>query len=271
MKRGLSVAVLAATVATLLAAHVSSVHAQPVARIALPRPRGTVPLYPGCNNIALSFPDGTDSQTVVQAVTPAGMVEAMWRHDAALNKFEGFSPPAPQASDLLTVNLWDAVWLCIGRAPLGPTPTPTPAPALTSPTPTPMLTWTPTPAAQLVADLAVTDIFPDNLPQGEVYARITNNGPDSLTSVDVQLGCSAVSTDTMLRETVIAIAPRFITVSLNPGETEEFDTKISVDNSCAKYEVTCEVKASSNDPNAANDSYSEEIPLWSAGGWRCPY
>ena len=170
MKRGLSVAVLAATVATLLAAHVSSVHAQPVARIALPRPRGTVPLYPGCNNIALSFPDGTDSQTVVQAVTPAGMVEAMWRHDAALNKFEGFSPPAPQASDLLTVNLWDAVWLCIGRAPLGPTPTPTPAPALTSPTPTPMLTWTPTPAAQLVADLAVTDIFPDNLPQGEVYA-----------------------------------------------------------------------------------------------------
>jgi penicillin amidase len=103
----------------LLAGSGASVLAQPVASIALPPPRGTVQLYSGCNNIALSFPDGTDSQTVVNAVTPAGVVEAMWRHDAAQNRFEGVSPAAPQASDLLTVNQWDAVWLCVAAAPLG--------------------------------------------------------------------------------------------------------------------------------------------------------
>ena len=115
---------LAAVVGALLAAHGLSVQAQPVANIALPEPGGTVQLYPGCNNIALSFPDGTASQTVVQAVTPAGMVQAMWRHDAAQNRFEGFSPAAPQASDLLTVRFLDAVWICVAASAEGPSPTP---------------------------------------------------------------------------------------------------------------------------------------------------
>jgi inhibitor of cysteine peptidase len=38
----------------------------------------------------------------------------MWRHDASQNRFVGFSPVAPQVSDLLTVNFLDAVWLCVG-------------------------------------------------------------------------------------------------------------------------------------------------------------
>jgi hypothetical protein len=116
MRRLGIVAVGLALLMTLLALGGSPVRAQPVASIALPS-RGTVQLYSGCNNIALSFPDGTDSQTVVNAVTPAGVVQAMWRHNAALNTFEGFSPAAPQASDLRTVNQWDAVWLCLAAAP----------------------------------------------------------------------------------------------------------------------------------------------------------
>jgi hypothetical protein len=117
--------------------HDNVVKAQAVASIALPPPRGTVQLYSGCNNIALSFPDGTASQTVLQAVTPAGVVEAMWRHSAAQNTFEGFSPAAPQASDLLTVNLWDAVWLCVAGGvlpapPASPTATAIPPPAPTA-------------------------------------------------------------------------------------------------------------------------------------------
>jgi len=121
-----------ALVVGVLAAFGPSVRAQPTASIALPPPRGTVQLYAGCNNVALSFPDGTDSQTVVDAVTPAGVVEAMWRHNAAQNRFEGFSPAAPQASDLLTVNLWDAVWLCVaGTPPPVPTVSPVPAPGPT--------------------------------------------------------------------------------------------------------------------------------------------
>jgi len=136
----------------LVAAHGLSVQAQPVASITLPSPGGTEQLYSGCNNIALTFPDGTASETVVQAVTPAGVVQAMWRHNAALNKFEGFSPAAPQASDLLTVNFLDAVWVCVTGPPT-PTRTPPPAeptstlvPPPTTNTPVPPATNTPIPA-----------------------------------------------------------------------------------------------------------------------------
>src|SRR3990170_3910361 len=127
MKRMVVAVVGLALVVAVLGTHGSSIRAQPTASIALPPPRATVQLYAGCNNIALSFPNGTASETVVQAVTPAGTVQAMWRHNAALARFEGFSPAAPQASDLLTVNLWDAVWLCVAGA-SSPSPPPPPPP-----------------------------------------------------------------------------------------------------------------------------------------------
>jgi hypothetical protein len=127
----------------LLATYGPSVGAQPVASITLPAPGSTKQLYPGCNAIALTFPDGTTSQTVLQAVTPSGAVEAMWRHDAALNQFEGFSPAAPQASDLLTVNFLDPVWLCL---PGTLTPVSTAVPCSPSPPPSPVPTATPKPA-----------------------------------------------------------------------------------------------------------------------------
>jgi len=100
--------------ATLLGAAGSHAQAQPVASITLPDPGATKQLYAGCNNIVLTFPDGTTSETVVQAITPAGAAESMWRHDASQNRFLGFSLAAPEASDLLTVNFLDAVWLCVG-------------------------------------------------------------------------------------------------------------------------------------------------------------
>lgn len=120
------------------------------------------------------------------------------------------------------------------------------------------------------ADLAVTDIFPQSLPHGESYVRITNNGPDSLTNAGVYLECSAVVTDTAGKVSALGGMNGLITVSLNPGQTKEFITLILVNNDCAKFEMTCEIKASFNDPNAANDSYSEVIPISSGGGWQCP-
>ena len=110
----LMAAVLALTAgAALLPVAGSRVHAQPAASIALPDPGGVEQLYEGCNNVSLTFPDGTTSEAVMQAVSPAGAVESMWRYDASQSRFLGFSPAAPQASDLLTVNFLDAVWLCI--------------------------------------------------------------------------------------------------------------------------------------------------------------
>jgi hypothetical protein len=147
MKRLAIAAVGLTVVVAVLVIHSDSVvRAQPVASIALPPPRGTIQLYAGCNNIALSFPDGTASQTVVQAVMPAGVVDAMWRHNAAQNRFEGFSPAAPHASDLLAVNLWDAVWLCVEGSPLA-APTVPPTVPIVAATPTSTSVPPPTPTA----------------------------------------------------------------------------------------------------------------------------
>ena len=101
------------------------VKAQQVATITLPTPGATKALYEGCNNVALTFPAGTPAQSVVSAVEPPSAVQAIWRHDAAQNRFEGFSPAAPQASDLQTVNFLDAVWICVTASTVGPTPAPT--------------------------------------------------------------------------------------------------------------------------------------------------
>src|SRR4030042_1838683 len=113
MKRLAIAAAGLALVVALLAARGLPVRAQAVASISLPSPGETVELYPGCNNISLTFPDGTASDTVVQAVTPTGAVQALWHHNAAERRFEGFSPAAPQASDLLTVDFLNSVWLCL--------------------------------------------------------------------------------------------------------------------------------------------------------------
>ncbi len=121
-------ALVASMVGVLVGSWSSVVRAQPVASIALPAPGETEQLYPGCNPLALTFPDGTASQTVIQAVTPSGVVEAAWRYDAAQGRFEAFSPSYPQASDLLTVDFLDAVWLCVGAAPpAAPAEAPSPA------------------------------------------------------------------------------------------------------------------------------------------------
>jgi len=61
MKRLAIAAAGLALVLGLLAHDSALVQAQPVARIALPPPRGIVQLYSGCNNIVLTFADGTST------------------------------------------------------------------------------------------------------------------------------------------------------------------------------------------------------------------
>ena len=112
-------------VAAGLALFASGLSAQQVATITLPAPGATKALYEGCNNIALTFAAGTPTQSVVNAVEPPSAVQAIWRHDAAQNRFLGFSAAAPQASDLLTVNFLDAVWVCVTAQAVAPTPAPT--------------------------------------------------------------------------------------------------------------------------------------------------
>jgi hypothetical protein len=84
-----------------------------------PIPVRVVDLAVGCNNIALTYPDGTPVGVVVGSINPQGAMYAIWRLNAAPPTpgvgptYEGFAPAAPEASDLQGVNFLEAVFLCV--------------------------------------------------------------------------------------------------------------------------------------------------------------
>jgi len=51
-----------------------------------------------------------------------------------------------------------------------------------------------------------------------------------------------------------------ITISLNPGETKEYRTYISLDGVNNWYEVSAEIVPVTVDPNPGNNTYSETFP-----------
>jgi hypothetical protein len=120
---------------------------------------------------------------------------------------------------------------------------------------------TPT-STMLTADLAVTDLFPDNLPQGVVYVRIANNGPGSLAGRRVWLSCSAVRTETIEgTQNTIEVTPGWITLNLTPGQTAAFDTTLPINTYGYWYRVTCSISPEDfTDPDSDNNTYVEDIP-----------
>jgi hypothetical protein len=84
-----------------------------------PLPLRVVDLVVGCNNVALTYPDGTPVGVVVGSIYPQGAMYAIWRLNATPPtpvpgpRYEGFAPAAPQASDLQGVNFLEAVFLCV--------------------------------------------------------------------------------------------------------------------------------------------------------------
>ena len=84
-----------------------------------PEPRRVVNLVVGCNNVALTYADGTPVGAVVSPIEPSGAMYAIWRLNpsppapATGPAFEGFAPAAPQASELEGVNFLEAVFLCV--------------------------------------------------------------------------------------------------------------------------------------------------------------
>ena len=116
-------------------------------------------------------------------------------------------------------------------------------------------------------DMAVTDIYPDNQPSGVLWARITNNGPDSLVNAAVQVSCEATGHSTSICQEGTTSAEVSGIVSSNPGETKTVNTNVATDTSLHWYEATCTVQplnGSYSDPNTLNDSYTEIIPPPSA-------
>ena len=86
-------------------------------------------LSPGCNMITLTFATGTDAATLADAVSPPTALQAVWRLDNASRSFQAFMPQAPQASDLTSLNLLDAAFVCVDAAATISMPTLAPDPA----------------------------------------------------------------------------------------------------------------------------------------------
>ncbi|MDH4136887.1 MAG: hypothetical protein OEW09_09285, partial [Anaerolineae bacterium] len=132
--------------------------------------------------------------------------------------------------------------------------------------PTPLAGPTPTsppsgPPSPQTVDLAVTDLYPDNLPKGKVYVRITNNGPASLTNASVELKCGGQGTPLGGQPPWSHVeSPTILTISLNPGQTNAFQTNVAVDTTQYSYDVWCAVSPKTlSDPNTSNNKYSEAI------------
>jgi len=139
----------------------------------------------------------------------------------------------------------------------GPGPEQPPIPAA-GPTPTSPPSGPPSPQT---VDLAVTDLYPDNLPKGKVYVRITNNGPASLTNASVELKCGGQGTPLGGQPAWSHVeSPTILTISLNPGQTSAFQTNVAVDTTQYSYNVWCAVSPKTlSDPNTSNNKYSEAI------------
>ena len=81
----------------------------------------TVELFPGCNNVALTWRGGTSLDTVAAAVTPAGALESIFRYDNLQQRYFGYSPlPAAReagANDYTAImQSLEPVFVCMNEA-----------------------------------------------------------------------------------------------------------------------------------------------------------
>jgi hypothetical protein len=67
-----------------------------------------------CNPVTITYPDGTTVQTLTAAVSPSGILTAMWQFEGGV--WLGYSPQYPQASNLAVTGFLDVVFLCVDAA-----------------------------------------------------------------------------------------------------------------------------------------------------------
>jgi len=112
------------------------------------------------------------------------------------------------------------------------------------------------------ADIAVTDLFPDNQPRGVMWARITNNGPDTLSGeqvsvvvVEHRFTLTAPSTEEHFTD-----LPTQYTLNLAPGQTQAVNLGIQIDTSRYRYDFTVQVSAVGFvDAASGNNTYQESV------------
>ena len=71
----------------------------------------TLPLIAGCNPLAWTGTDNTPIATIAGAVSPAGILVALWQFNNGT--WLGYSPQFPEVSDLQQMNRLDVVFVCV--------------------------------------------------------------------------------------------------------------------------------------------------------------
>jgi PKD repeat protein len=109
------------------------------------------------------------------------------------------------------------------------------------------------------ADLAITDLRAEP-PSLEVRGDITNRGPGTVSNVTVQLSCQWDEYDPIegIHNTG-QVGPMPILIgNLSTGQTQVFNTDITVRPGQYQVDFSCSIQVPFNDPNPGNNSYSEQ-------------
>lgn len=110
-------------------------------------------------------------------------------------------------------------------------------------------------------DIAITDIYAGNLPNGQVHIRITNRGPCTLNNVKDQVYCFIDLTNHSNNKTSFDAQTVNVTYNMVPGKQQTFPTGYSLDTNVYNYKVTCNLQPGSfKELNSSNNSHTENIP-----------
>lgn len=107
-------------------------------------------------------------------------------------------------------------------------------------------------------DVAVTDIYPGNQPTGQFHVRISNHGPGTLKKVKVDVLCGFFSVNKNNGMAGPSDQSNLnLSLSMKPGETQKFPTKLDLDLNTFEYTVGCDIYPGFHDPDQGNNSYTE--------------
>jgi hypothetical protein len=117
----------------------------------------------------------------------------------------------------------------------------------------------PTETQPFSADLAITDLRAEP-PSLVVIGDLTNHGPGTVSNATVQLYCEYEQTDPIENTVVDSgyVDMPILISSLSPGQTQQFNTDTDVQPGQYDVDFSCSIEVPFNDPNSANNYYSEE-------------
>lgn len=110
-------------------------------------------------------------------------------------------------------------------------------------------------------DVAIIDLYADKLPNGVIFARITNKGPEPITDFSTDLYCLGTGSAWagILSGIDFVDNTKKVTLKLAPNESVDINTGLQINGQKYKYELVCDITFE-NDTDQNNNAYRETIP-----------